>query len=211
LDEIIELILVVTAENPATLIIDAVDECDPLRRHELLTALDEIVQRSASVVNVFVSSRDNSDIVCRLDESPNLYINAQDNSQDIKNFILLEVENAILHRRLLNGRVSLQLKRSRMVLKECKWRRPREQWTSFTDPDRFRWVSLQLQNLCDPRRMQIEAVYNRNLAIFRKHLRIYTLSSTSRSSTLDSTADKLLRECLSGSSLLKDPSNPQSF
>ena len=112
MDEIVELILVLTAENPATLIIDALDECDPLRRHGLLTALDEIVRRSTSVVNVFVSSRDNSDIVCRLDESPNLYINAQDNSQDIKNFILLEVENAIQHRRLLNGQVSLQLKRS---------------------------------------------------------------------------------------------------
>lgn len=112
LDEIVELILALTAENPATLIIDALDKCDPLRRHELLTALDEIVQRSASVVNVFVSSRDDSDIVCRLDESPNLYINAQDNSQDIKNFILLAVENAILHRRLLNGRVSLQMRRS---------------------------------------------------------------------------------------------------
>ncbi|KIM99246.1 hypothetical protein OIDMADRAFT_65994, partial [Oidiodendron maius Zn] len=158
LDEIVELILVLTAENPATLIIDALDECDPLRRHELLTALDEIIRRSTSVVNVFVSSRDNSDIVCRLDESPNLYINAQDNSQDIKNFILLEVENAIQHKRLLNGQVSLQLKRSIVETLENGAQ------------GMFRWVSLQLQNLCDPRRMRIEADVQQELGHLPKTL-----------------------------------------
>ena len=57
-----------------------------------------------------------------------------------------------------------------MVLKECKWPRPREQWSYFTDPDRFRWVSLQLQNLCDPRRMQIEADVQQELGHLPKTL-----------------------------------------
>ena len=102
-DETVELILQLTNENPATLIIDALDECEPLRRHELLEALDTIVSKSANIVKVLVSSRDDSDIVCRLDNSPNLYIHAHDNDNDIRQFIHVEVDTAIRQKRLLGG------------------------------------------------------------------------------------------------------------
>jgi hypothetical protein len=108
--ETVELILQLMNENPATLIVDALDECEPLRRHELLEALDTIVSKSTNIVKVLVSSRDDSDIVYRLDNSPNLYIHAQDNSNDIRQFIYVEVDTAIRQKRLLGGLVSTELK-----------------------------------------------------------------------------------------------------
>jgi hypothetical protein len=58
-----ELILKLTDETPATIIIDALDECDEDLRYELLEALDVIVCKSVEIVKIFVSSRDDIDIV----------------------------------------------------------------------------------------------------------------------------------------------------
>jgi hypothetical protein len=74
-----------------------------------LEALDTIVSKSANIVKVFVSSRDDSDIFCRLENSPNLCIHAQDNDNDIRQFIHVEVDTAIRQKRLLGGLVSPEL------------------------------------------------------------------------------------------------------
>lgn len=60
------LILELTKDHPATIIIDALDECDDKTRNELLEALDNIISQSAEVVKVLVSSRDDVDIVSNL-------------------------------------------------------------------------------------------------------------------------------------------------
>jgi hypothetical protein len=84
-----------------TIIIDALDECDPDTRLELLQALEHILQRSASLVKVFVSSRDDQDIVLELSGYPNLAIDSQRNSDDIAQFVTTEVERLIQARKLL--------------------------------------------------------------------------------------------------------------
>ena len=104
------LILALLESNPATIIVDALDECDPARRHELLKALDEIIQKSANLVKVFVSSRDDNDIFCRLTNSPNVFICASDNSKDIDRYVRSEVTQSIEDKRLLSGNVSEELK-----------------------------------------------------------------------------------------------------
>ena len=96
--------------NPATIIIDALDECDPARRHELLWALFRIHEESASFVKVFVSSRDDQDIVRRLNKSPDVFIHATDNYEDIKNFGRFQVNKSIKDRILLGGNVIEKLK-----------------------------------------------------------------------------------------------------
>ena len=63
------LIVELTKDQPATIILDALDECEENTRHELLEAFDEIVCNSAEVVKVLVSSRDDIDIVSRLQHS----------------------------------------------------------------------------------------------------------------------------------------------
>jgi len=112
--ECVRLILALLESNPATIIIDALDECDPSRRHELLLAFDKIIRDSANVVKIFVSSRDDHDIVCRLVNSPNVYIRASDNGEDIERFIRSEVDQSIIEKRLLSGNVSDELK-SRII------------------------------------------------------------------------------------------------
>jgi hypothetical protein len=110
LEECTELILSLTEVNSAVIIIDALDECDPARRHELLMALEKIIQQSANLIKVFVSSRDDNDIVCRLAHCPNVFINASDNGKDIEDFVVYTVTQAVEDKRLLGGQVSEELK-----------------------------------------------------------------------------------------------------
>jgi hypothetical protein len=107
--ESVELILALLENNPATIIVDALDECDMARRHEFLMALDKIIGESANLVKVFVSSRDDHDIVCRLTGSPNVYIRASDNGEDIERFVRSEVTQSVKAKRLLSGNVSEEL------------------------------------------------------------------------------------------------------
>lgn len=74
-----------------TIIIDALDESDPVERSQLLEVLTTIMHSSNSVVKIFISSRDDIDIKLKLEKVPNLYIEAQDSKEDIENFIYREV------------------------------------------------------------------------------------------------------------------------
>jgi hypothetical protein len=112
--ECVDLILALLESNPATIIIDALDECDPNRRYELLLAFDKIIRNSANVVKIFVSSRDDNDIVRRLANSPNVVIRASDNGEDIEQFVRSKVDQSIIEQRLLSGNVSDELK-SRII------------------------------------------------------------------------------------------------
>ncbi|KAL8710758.1 MAG: hypothetical protein Q9220_004776 [cf. Caloplaca sp. 1 TL-2023] len=136
-----DLIIEIAEQLPMILVIDALDECDPLKRHGLLQALRDIVRDSASLIKIMVSSRDDSDIVCRLANVPNVYINSENNDDDINRFIDLELEKAIVEQRLLQGRVPDYLKGQ--ILWELKG----------GANGMFLWASLQIQNLCDPQRM----------------------------------------------------------
>ncbi|KAL8800925.1 MAG: hypothetical protein Q9223_007165 [Gallowayella weberi] len=138
-----DLILEVADQVPIAILIDALDECDPLKRHELLQALRDIVQKSSNIVKVIVSSRDDADIVCRLSNVPNVYIKSDDNGDDVDRFVELELNRAIDEQRLLNGRVPVHL-RDR-ILHELRSR----------SHGMFLWASLQIQNLCDPERMLV--------------------------------------------------------
>lgn len=54
--------------------------------------------------------------------------------------------------------------------KECKYLGSVNNVWAFANFVRFRWVSLQLQNLCDARRMQIEADVRQELGQLPKTL-----------------------------------------
>ncbi len=57
------LIIELTKDDPATIILDALDECEEDTRYELLEAFDSIISSSGNVVKIFASSRDDIDIV----------------------------------------------------------------------------------------------------------------------------------------------------
>jgi hypothetical protein len=102
MDESLNLVLQLIAHYPlTTIVIDAMDECDPQKRHELLKALEKILQNSSSLVKVFVSSRNDQDIVLRLQHYPNLEIDSQRNRDDIARFVNDQAEQLIQDGRLL--------------------------------------------------------------------------------------------------------------
>ena len=110
----LKLILDTTAANPATVVIDAVDEIQPSLRHFLLSALTQIVQDSLSVVKVFVTSRDDSNIHALLPDSVAVRIQNNRTRNDMDVFVDREISSAIQNRRMLNGVVSDNLKQELM-------------------------------------------------------------------------------------------------
>ena len=102
MDESLNLVLQLIAQYPlTTIVIDAMDECEPQKRHELLEALEKVLQNSSSLVKIFVSSRNDQDIVLRLRHYPNLEINSQRNDGDIARFVNDQVEKLVQDGRLL--------------------------------------------------------------------------------------------------------------
>ena len=84
-----------------TIIIDALDECHPAKQHELLEAIEAILRQSSRLVKIFISSRDDQDIVLRLNDYPNLELTSDRNTQDIKTFVETETDNLIKKNMLL--------------------------------------------------------------------------------------------------------------
>jgi hypothetical protein len=102
IDESRELIIQLIEHYPLTLIIiDAFDECDSEKRADLLEALETILRESSSLVKIFISSRDDQDIVFQLAQYPNLEISSDRNSDDIASFVKVEIKKLIQKKRLL--------------------------------------------------------------------------------------------------------------
>ena len=107
LEESLELIISLTRHYSITIIvIDALDECNEKTRYKLINGLTSIIKKGSNLVKIFVSSRDDKDIVLSLQDLPNLYIKASHNTQDIRKYVHNEVEQAIADKRLLRGNIS---------------------------------------------------------------------------------------------------------
>ena len=63
IEDCTQLIVELTKDCPAVFIVDALDECEVQVRNQLLEAFDIIIERSPSLIKIFVSSRDDIDIV----------------------------------------------------------------------------------------------------------------------------------------------------
>ena len=59
------------------------------------------MQEAHGLVKLFVSSRDDQDIVCVLNDYPSLHIASDKNQRDIEQFVQAETERLISKRRLL--------------------------------------------------------------------------------------------------------------
>ncbi|KAH8684848.1 hypothetical protein BGZ60DRAFT_524047 [Tricladium varicosporioides] len=146
LEETVELILELVANDPAVIVLDGLDECNPKRRLDLLDSLRRILREADNIVKVFVSSRDDHDLVHYLSRTPNLYIKANDNMEDIRNYVKSRVDEAILKERILCGVVldDLRLLINKTLISKAK--------------GMFRLASLHIERLCDP--YQIKTVEN---------------------------------------------------
>ncbi|KAL7269736.1 hypothetical protein RUND412_007583 [Rhizina undulata] len=114
LDNSKELILQLSRTFEQTvIIIDALDECNKDTRCQLLDALKELLS-STERLKIFITSRNDDDIRIELENESDVYIQPSDNSSDIKQFVVAEVEKYISRKRLLRGEVQPELKQTIM-------------------------------------------------------------------------------------------------
>ncbi|KAI8724319.1 NACHT domain-containing protein [Fusarium sp. LHS14.1] len=120
-----------------TIVIDALDECNPATRGDLLDTLEDLLKTSPCLLKIFVSSRTDQDIVYKLDNYPNLHLSSDRNSPDIDLFVHSETKRLIDKGSLLRFSTRKKEIRDRII----------DELTSKAQ-GMFRWASLQLQALC---------------------------------------------------------------
>ena len=122
IEEVVTHILNIAADDPIIIVIDALDEADEAERGDLFRSLKKILRASQNVAKIFVSSRNDGDIVDVFEHHPNINIDKGMNGEDIRNFAEYKVQEAIEAKRLLRGRVSLSLQNeiTETLLKEAQ-------------------------------------------------------------------------------------------
>lgn len=73
-------------------ILDALDECEPDSRYQLIQAIGDLVSKSDRLVKVFISSRPDIDIKNAFENRSSIEILAMDNESDIEKFVNEEIE-----------------------------------------------------------------------------------------------------------------------
>ena len=137
LDDSRDLIVKLTENYSMTIIVvDALDECDPTMRQSLLDAFEHILKESEGLVKIFVSSRDDQDIVYTLGGYPNLDISSDKNGADIEVYVKIETQKLVKRGNLLrNSRAKENM--TALII---------DRVSSGAD-GMFRWASLQLDVL----------------------------------------------------------------
>ncbi|KAH8761659.1 hypothetical protein F5883DRAFT_631123 [Diaporthe sp. PMI_573] len=74
-----------------TLVVDALDECEPESRLQLVEVLHDLLSKSVRPLKVFISSRPDVDIRAHFTSHPNIKIQARDNQGDIEIFVNKEM------------------------------------------------------------------------------------------------------------------------
>ena len=118
IEECVQSLLLLARTNPMTIIIDALDECNPQRRYKLITSLERIVQGADNIVKVLVSSRRDGDLVKRLSKHQGLGMTERHTADDICKFVKHKITCCITEKRLLSGEISQEA--SDLVIRTLK-------------------------------------------------------------------------------------------
>lgn len=81
--------------------VDAIDECCRENRHELLQAFQTVLTRCQSLIKIFVTSREDRDLVLGLGHYSSISVDARNNQHDIRWYVAVQVEALIEQKRLL--------------------------------------------------------------------------------------------------------------
>lgn len=98
-----------------TIIVDALDECNPPTLSKLLNAMESILKGSSSLVKILVTSRDDKEIVYKLQAYPNLELSSNRNSGDIARFVESETDSMVESGALLRYSTSREELRQRII------------------------------------------------------------------------------------------------
>ncbi|KAJ9263161.1 hypothetical protein DTO195F2_3139 [Paecilomyces variotii] len=104
----IDLILAVVDDNPATIIIDAVDELDQPK--EVMDALQTIMHKASNVVKVFATARESVGMMATVPAQHMIRVTAETNKTDVRLVATDAVGKAVSNCKLLTGKVGQPLK-----------------------------------------------------------------------------------------------------
>ncbi|KAJ6086758.1 hypothetical protein N7467_005672 [Penicillium canescens] len=195
-----DLILGILGSNPATIVIDGVDEIEESRRHELLDALKRIRDESASVVKIFLSSREDRTILTRLSDALMLRVEEGDTRQDMELFVKDRLASAISTQRLLGGDVpqDLQQKLTAFLLERSG--------------GMFLWVILQLDRLfrLKSRASVVESMRDSSKATSQSLCRLYS-DMLGHLHEADPTAYDIAKRAFSWLMCMHEPLTPEAL
>ena len=108
--ECIRLIVDIATPNPATIIVDAIDEIQAMYRHRLFNAFTAICRESSSVVKIFITSRDDDEQALNLLQgTAKIRIDTYHNREDMEQFVYHRISLAIKSCAMLGGSVTSDL------------------------------------------------------------------------------------------------------
>ena len=97
--------------NHPAIVLDALDECPEETRGGIIEDMRSILGSAAEhPVKVFIASRHSLDIEDHLQDLLHVRIEARDNAEDIENYVTKELALRVQNKRLLRGKISLELK-----------------------------------------------------------------------------------------------------
>ncbi|KAF8417291.1 hypothetical protein EV426DRAFT_711742 [Tirmania nivea] len=144
-----DLLVQITDVYPQIMIcIDAMDEVDNDTRIHLRKCLNHVIQTSKNVVEIFVTTRMDMDILSQFENFPRIELQPDDNVGDINKFVLTKVQSSIEDCKLLQGDISNEVKEEicNVLCQRSK--------------GNFQLAALQVSFLCE---MQSESDVKRNL------------------------------------------------
>ena len=107
---LLRLILDIQATKPAVIVVDALDELQKSDRYELINALKEICRDVvSSAIKLFLTSRDDGQILALLSNCLKVRIEADTNRDDMQAFVRHHVDFAARSCSLLDGNITLKL------------------------------------------------------------------------------------------------------
>jgi ankyrin repeat protein len=144
-----DLVVAVLEDNPATLIIDALDEMDD--PHDLMDSLQTISTKARNVVKIMITTRNSSQIKHRISNARMVQITHAENSSDVERFITLGFDQLALQRSISPDT------RTKLV----------ESLVSGAG-EMFQWAKLQLSQLQASKQLAIEQDLADQLSKFAK-------------------------------------------
>jgi ankyrin repeat domain-containing protein 50 len=85
----------VNLATKTTMVLDALDECEPSPRRELMDVVDYLLSNSKKPLKIFIASRPYDDIRRRLLSKPYISIGTDDNEDDIRKYIQEQMDKHI--------------------------------------------------------------------------------------------------------------------
>ncbi|GLA12779.1 hypothetical protein AnigIFM62618_008735 [Aspergillus niger] len=144
-EECTELMCEIGRATPLTIVIDALDECNPQQRGIIIHALEEIRRQCRDVVKIFVSSRHEADIAAHFNGGEVSEVTASANEKDLNRFIGIQVESFVQRWSTIHEEPIPLLQQLEKEIREA---------LVAGAHGMFLWVTLQLERICDMERIK---------------------------------------------------------